>query len=200
MMDENIQSQNAANGEPVPNPAGDRVIVLVGLMGAGKTTVGRRLANRLDISFVDADAEIEAAAGMTIPEIFAQHGEQHFREGERKVIARLLQQDGGVLATGGGAFMDPDTRAQIKRDAVSVWLRAEVGLLLKRVGRRNNRPLLKQGDPAEIMARLRDERYPVYAQADITVDSTDVPHEEIVDVIIAALQSYFSEPHHQADR
>ncbi|HBF98926.1 MAG TPA: shikimate kinase, partial [Alphaproteobacteria bacterium] len=101
-MDENTQNHTAVNGEPVPNPAGDRVIVLVGLMGAGKTTVGRRLANRLDIPFVDADAEIEAAAGMTIPEIFAQHGEQHFREGERKVIARLLQQNGGVLATGGG--------------------------------------------------------------------------------------------------
>lgn len=199
-MDENTQNHTAVNGEPVPNPAGDRVIVLVGLMGAGKTTVGRRLANRLDIPFVDADAEIEAAAGMTIPEIFAQHGEQHFREGERKVIARLLQQNGGVLATGGGAFMDPETRAQIKRDGVSVWLRADVGLLLKRVARRNNRPLLKQGDPAEIMTRLRDERYPVYAQADITVDSTDAPHEEIVDAIIAALQGYFSDPHHQADR
>ncbi|HAM46798.1 MAG TPA: shikimate kinase [Alphaproteobacteria bacterium] len=199
-MDENTQNHTAVNGEPVPNPAGDRVIVLVGLMGAGKTTVGRRLANRLDIPFVDADAEIEAAAGMTIPEIFAQHGEQHFREGERKVIARLLQQNGGVLATGGGAFMDPETRAQIKRDGVSVWLRADVGLLLKRVARRNNRPLLKQGDPAEIMTRLRDERYPVYAQADITVDSTDAPHEEIVDAIITALQGYFSDPHHQADR
>lgn len=199
-MDENTQNHTAVNGEPVPNPAGDRVIVLVGLMGAGKTTVGRRLANRLDIPFVDADAEIEAAAGMTIPEIFAQHGEQHFREGERKVIARLLQQNGGVLATGGGAFMDPETRAQIKRDGVSVWLRADVGLLLKRVARRNNRPLLKQGDPAEIMTRLRDERYPVYAQADITVDSTDAPHEEIVDAIITALQGYFSDPHYQADR
>lgn len=199
-MNDNIDNQKAVNGEPVPNPAGERVIVLVGLMGAGKTTVGRRLANRFGVPFVDADAEVEAAAGMTIPEIFAQHGEPHFREGERKVIARLLQENGGVLATGGGAFMDPDTRAQIKRDGVSVWLRAEVALLLKRVGRRNNRPLLKQGDPAEIMTRLRDERYPVYAEADITVDSTDVPHEEIVDAIIAALQRYFSDPEQQADR
>lgn len=199
-MNENMDQKNAMNGDPVPNPAGGRVIVLVGLMGAGKTTVGRRLANRLGVPFVDADAEIEAAAGMTIPEIFAQHGERHFREGERKVIARLLQENGGVLATGGGAFMDPDTRAQIKRDGVSVWLRAEVALLLKRVARRNNRPLLKQGDPAEIMTRLRDERYPVYAEADITVDSTDVPHEEIVDAIIAALQQYFSDPARQADR
>ncbi len=200
LMNENMDNQDAMNGEPVPNPAGGRVIVLVGLMGAGKTTVGRRLANRLGVPFVDADAEIEAAAGMTIPEIFAQHGEQHFRAGERKVIARLLQENGGVLATGGGAFMDPDTRAQIKRDGVSVWLRAEVALLLRRVARRNNRPLLKQGDPAEIMTRLRDERYPVYAEADITVDSTDVPHEEIVDAIIAALQRYFSDPERQVDR
>lgn len=184
--------KTAGSEMPVENPVGDRVIVLVGLMGAGKTTVGRRLAARLGVPFVDADAEIETAAGMRIPEIFERHGEAAFRAGERRVIARLLGKPGGVLATGGGAFMDAETRANISRQGVSVWLRADIELLLKRVQRRNNRPLLKQGDPREIMTRLRDERYPIYAQADCVVDSMDVPHEQVVDAIIGALTDRFA--------
>lgn len=166
----------------------DRTITLVGLMGAGKSTVGRRLATRLDVPFVDADSEIEAAAGCTIPEIFERHGEAEFRAGERRVIARLLRGRPKVLATGGGAFMDPETRQRIKARAVSVWLRADLELLMARVARRDNRPLLKQGDPREIMERLMAERYPVYAQADITVESNEGPHDAIVERIVAALR------------
>jgi shikimate kinase len=144
-------------------------------MGAGKSCIGRRLASRLKLPFIDADAEIEAAAGCTIEEIFARHGEAAFRDGERRVIERLLAQPPQVLATGGGAFMDPRTRSVIRERAVSVWLRADLDLLLKRTARRNNRPLLKRGDPREILDGLMDERYPVYAEADVVVDSTDGP-------------------------
>ncbi len=185
---------------PEHNPAGGRVIVLVGLMGAGKSTVGRRLAARLGVNFLDTDDEIETAAGMTIPEIFEKHGEAAFRRGENKVIERLLRDmsggapPGGVLATGGGAFMDPQTRTNISHYGVSVWLRADVELLVKRVARRNNRPLLKQGDARETMLRLRDERYPVYALADIIVDSADAPHEEVVDMILEKLRQHFCLP------
>ena len=168
----------------------DRTIVLVGLMGAGKTTVGRRLAVRLNIDFVDADAEIEAAAGMPIEDIFAEHGEQAFREGERKVIARLLDGPVKVLATGGGAFMDEATRAEIAAKGRSIWLKAELPLLMKRVMKRNNRPLLKQGNPEQIMKDLMEKRYPVYALSDITVESADLPHEAVVERIIAAIGSY----------
>lgn len=179
--------------EVTKNPAGQRVIVLVGLMGAGKTTIGRRLAARLGVPFIDADAEIETAAGMSISEIFEKHGEAHFREGERRVIERLLRSGaGGVLATGGGAFIDPQTRLAIARHGVSVWLRADVELLLKRVQRRNTRPLLKQGDPREIMEKLRDQRYPIYALADIVTDSVDTPHDAVVDDIVAKLTAYFA--------
>jgi shikimate kinase len=166
---------------------GRRSIVLVGMMGAGKTSVGRRLAARLDIPFVDADCEIEAAAGMTIPEIFEIHGEAYFRSGEARVIARLL--DGGpqVLSTGGGAYMNPDTRAAIRRKGVAFWLKADFDVLLRRVKRRSDRPLLKSDDPAETLKRLIAERYPVYAQADVTIVSRDVPHERIVEEILAAL-------------
>jgi shikimate kinase len=166
---------------------GPRSIVLIGLMGAGKTAVGRRLANRLDLPFIDADTEIEVAAGATISEIFTEHGESYFREGERKVIARLL--DGGpqVLATGGGAYMNADTRAAIKARGLSVWLKADIKVLLKRVGRRGNRPLLAGGDPDAVMKKLMDERYPIYAKADVTVESRDVPHETIVSAVIDAL-------------
>lgn len=180
------------------NPAGERVIVLVGLMGAGKSTIGKRLAARLGINFLDADNEIETAAGMTITEIFEKHGEPAFRRGECKVIERLLQDmrkgspSGGVLATGGGAFMNPETRANIAKYGVSIWLRADLELLLKRVARRSNRPLLKQGDPRETLSRLRDERYPVYALADIVVDSVDAPHEEVVNKILEKLNDYFA--------
>ena len=157
-------------------------------MGAGKSTVGRRLAARLDIPFVDADSEIEAAAGCTIPEIFERHGEAEFRSGERRVIARLLRGRPKVLATGGGAFMDADTRQRIKARAISVWLRADLELLMARVARRDNRPLLKQGDLREIMERLMAQRYPVYSEADITVESNEGPHDAIVERIIDALR------------
>jgi shikimate kinase len=162
-------------------------IVLVGLMGAGKTTVGRRLAEKLGFAFVDADHEIELAAGQTIPEIFAQHGEAYFRDGERKVIARLLENGAQVLATGGGAFMNAETRATIKRNAISIWLRADFDLLMRRVRRRSNRPLLQNDDPEAVMRKLIAERYPVYAEADITVDSRDVAHTSIVNSIIRSL-------------
>ena len=148
-------------------PMSERSIVLVGLMGAGKTTVGRRLAQKLGLNFVDADAEIERAAGETIPEIFERHGEAAFRDGERRVIARLLEDGPQVLATGGGAFMDETTRANIAARGISVWLRADFDVLMRRVARRGNRPLLKQGDPRRTMERLIGERYPVYERADI---------------------------------
>ena len=162
-------------------------IVLVGLMGAGKTTVGRRLAEKLSLAFIDADHEIELAAGQTIPEIFAQHGETYFRDGERKVIARLLENGAQVLATGGGAFMNAETRATVKRNAISIWLRADFDLLMRRVRRRSNRPLLQNDDPEAVMRKLIAERYPVYAEADITVDSRDVAHTSIVNSIIRSL-------------
>ncbi len=163
---------------------------MVGLMGAGKSSVGRRLAARLGLAFVDADSEIEAAAGETISEIFARRGEARFRDCERGVIGRILDRGGQVLATGGGAFMDPDTRALIAERAISIWLRAEIEILLKRVLRRNNRPLLKTGDPRQVLQRLIAERYPVYAQADITIDSHNSPHKQTVEAIIAALDGH----------
>ena len=169
-----------------------RAIVFIGLMGAGKTCIGRRLASQLALEFVDADAEIEKAAGCSIEEIFERHGESAFRDGERRVIARLLDKPGQVLATGGGAFMDPRTRASIRERAISVWLRADLELLLKRTGRRNNRPLLKRGDPREILGRLIAERYPVYSQADIIVDSEDGPPEVIVERVRAVIETYLA--------
>lgn len=166
---------------------GTRCIVLIGLMGAGKTAVGKRLAVRLELPFVDADSEIETAAGQTVSEIFAEHGEAYFRQGERKVIKRLLEVGPLVLATGGGAFMNEETRANIKARGISVWLRADLRILMKRVSRRGNRPLLAGNDPEKVMRRLRAERDPVYAQADIVVDSRDVPHEAIVSAVVDAL-------------
>lgn len=170
-----------------------RTLVLVGLMGAGKTNIGRRLAQRLGLGFTDADSEIEAAAGETIEEIFERRGEAVFREGERKVIARLLGNPVHVLATGGGAFMDPETRALIRERGISIWLRADLELLHQRVSRRNNRPLLKQGNPREILERLIDQRYPVYALADITVDTVDGPPEATLERVMAALERYLAE-------
>ncbi|WP_439816853.1 shikimate kinase [Zavarzinia sp. CC-PAN008] len=164
-----------------------RSIVLVGLMGAGKTTVGRRLAQRLGVGFVDADAEIELAAGCTIEEIFERHGEPAFRDLERRVIARLTALEPMVIATGGGAFMDPQTRARIKDSAISLWLRADLDLLLKRVKKRNNRPLLKKGDPRETLANLMTIRHPVYAEADLVVDSLDQPADDMVERVVEAL-------------
>jgi shikimate kinase len=166
---------------------GPRSVVLIGLMGAGKTAVGRRLANRLDLPFIDADSEIEVAAGASISEIFAEHGEAYFRQGERKVIARLLENGPQVLATGGGAYMNPDTRANIKAHGLSVWLKADIKVQMKRVGRRDNRPLLAAGDTEKVMKRLMEERYPIYAEADVTVESRDVPHDVIVGAVIDAL-------------
>lgn len=166
---------------------GPRSIVLIGLMGAGKTAVGRRLANRLDLPFIDADTEIEVAAGASISEIFAEHGEAYFRQGERKVIARLLENGPQVLATGGGAYMNADTRANIKARGLSVWLKADIKVLMKRVARRDNRPLLTAGDPEKVMKKLMEERYPIYAEADVTVESRDVPHDVIVGAVIDAL-------------
>jgi shikimate kinase len=166
---------------------GSRSIVLIGLMGAGKTAVGRRLANRLDLAFIDADREIELAAGETVSEIFAEHGEDYFRQGEAKVIARLLQGGPQVLATGGGAYMDAGTRANIEAKGLSIWLKAELPVLLHRVRRRNNRPLLASGNPETVMRELMQKRHPVYAKADITVESRDVPHDVIVSDVIEAL-------------
>jgi shikimate kinase len=173
--------------------AGDRTIVLVGLMGAGKTSIGRRLAEKMNLHFVDADHEIERAAGKSIPDIFAEHGEAHFRDGERKVIARLLENGKQVLATGGGAFMNEDTRSAIKQHAISIWLKADLQLLLKRVGKRGGRPLLENNDPAEVLQSLIDKRYPVYAEADITVESADVQHTAMVNEVIHALASWKTE-------
>ncbi len=164
-----------------------RTIVLVGLMGAGKTKIGRRLSARLNLPFFDSDTEIEAAAGETIEEIFRNRGEAVFRDGERRVIARLLGQPVHVLATGGGAFMDPATRALIIRRGVSVWLRADLDVLLARVARRNNRPLLQRQDPRTVLAELIERRHPIYAEADVTIDSGEGPLELTTTRVIAAL-------------
>lgn len=172
---------------------GARSVVLIGLMGAGKTAVGRRLAAKLDLPFTDADSEIEAAAGETISEIFASHGEPYFRRGEARVIARLLKNGPQVLATGGGAYMDAGTRENIKARGVSVWLKADLPLLLNRVRRRDHRPLLKGRDPEAVMRDLMQKRYPVYAQSDITVESRDLPHDVIVVDVIEALSRFLGE-------
>jgi shikimate kinase len=165
----------------------DKTVVLVGMMGAGKTSVGRRLASTLGVPFRDADAEIELAAGCTINEIFERFGEPAFRAGERKVIARLLAEPPHVLATGGGAFMDPDTRARIHEAAISVWLKAPVDLLLERVLRKDTRPLLRNTDSRAALERLLKEREPVYAQADLTIESDEGPHDAVIRRILAAL-------------
>jgi shikimate kinase len=164
-----------------------RTIVLVGLMGAGKTKIGRRLAIRLGLPFFDSDQEIEAAAGETIEEIFANRGERAFREGERRVIARLLTNPVHVLATGGGAFIDPLTRAAVRRRGVSLWLRADLDVLVQRVSRRHDRPLLNAGDPRAILAQLIERRHPIYGEADITIDSGEGSPEATVNRGIAAL-------------
>jgi shikimate kinase len=165
---------------------GPRSIVLVGMPGSGKSAVGRRLAVQLELAFVDADEEIEQAAGKPIMDIFKEHGEAYFRDGERKVIARLLTSGPQVLATGGGAFMVPETRQNIRRSGISIWLKAELPLLLRRVSRRNTRPLL-QADPEGAMRALMEARYPVYETADIAVESRDLPHDAIVGEIVDAL-------------
>ena len=166
---------------------GPRSLVLVGMMGAGKSAIGRKLAQRLNLPFVDADAEIERAAGMSISDIFAKHGEPYFRAGEARVIARLLEAGPQVLATGGGAFMHPQSREAIRAKGISVWLKAEYDVLIKRIKRRGDRPMLKTEDPGETLRRLMQERDPVYAEADVIVHSRDVPHEIIIAEIISAV-------------
>jgi shikimate kinase len=158
-------------------------------MGAGKTTVGRRLAAALDLPFADADAEIASAAGCSIEEIFAEHGECAFRRGERQVIARMLDGPVHVLATGGGAFIDPGTRALMKERVISIWLKAPLDVLMKRVARRDHRPLLKEDDPRAVMQRLMDERYPIYAEADLTIETGSGPHNSAVTAILTALRA-----------
>ena len=187
-----VQAETQPADTPVRRPATAvwqprRAIVLVGLMGAGKTKIGRRLAARLNLPFFDSDEEIETAAGETIEEIFANRGEAVFRDGERRVIARLLQGPVHVLATGGGAFMDPATRRIIAARGVSVWLRAELDVLFARVSRRSNRPLLKTPNPRGVLAELIDRRYPIYAEADVTIDSGEGPPDATAGRAIAAL-------------
>ena len=181
----NQQDYDAARAATGTHP-----IVLVGLMGAGKTSIGRRLAERLDLPFIDADIEIEKAAGKSIPDIFTEHGEAHFRDGERRVIARLLENGKQILATGGGAFMNEDTRKAIKANSVSIWLKADIDVLLKRVAKRGGRPLLENHDPVEVLQNLINLRYPVYAEADITVESLDVQHSHMVNAVIQALAQW----------
>lgn len=170
---------------------GRRAVVLIGMMGSGKSSIGRRLASRLGMGFVDADIEIETAAGMSIPEIFAQRGEAEFRDGERRVISRILATQAPlVLATGGGAFMNAETRVRVKELGVSVWLKAEPDVLMRRVRKRSNRPLLQTADPEATLRAMLAQREPVYALADLTIQSRDEPHEVIVGEIVAALERY----------
>jgi len=177
----------------ISSEALDRPIVLVGMMGAGKSTIGRRLAKRLGIDFVDADAEIERAAGRSIVEIFEELGEDAFRDGERRVMMRLLDSSPQVIASGGGAFLDRQTRDTIKARAISIWLDADLEVLLERTARRDSRPLLRQGDPREILARQAAERRPVYAEAAIHVVSSEGPHRQVVDAILEALDNHIKE-------
>ncbi len=173
--------------QAVRTALGRRSIVMVGLMGCGKSSVGRRLAAVLDLTFADADDEIETAAGRSIAEIFADHGEPYFRNGERRVIARLLRAGPQVMATGGGAFMDAVTRINVRNSGVSVWLKADLPVLMKRVMRRHNRPLLQTANPEQRMRELMEARYPVYEEADIIVESRDVPHDEMVARVLSRL-------------
>ena len=169
-----------------------RTVALVGLMGAGKTTVGRRLAQAMGLLFVDADDAITVAAGRSIEDIFSERGECEFRRGERQVIARLLAGPPHVLATGGGAFIDASTRALMKEQAITIWLRAPLDVLMKRVSKRDHRPLLKEDDPQAVMQRLMDERYPIYAEADITVETVNTPHHTAVIAILDALRDHLA--------
>jgi len=180
---------NPTQEADITSALGQRSVVLVGMMGAGKSTIGRRLAARLRLPFLDADIEIEAAAAMSIPEIFETHGEPHFRDGEARVIARLLDNGPAVIATGGGAFMREETRRRIQDKAVSIWLKADVDVIMKRVKRRADRPLLQTEDPTATVSRLLEAREPVYQSADLTIASRDVPHDRIVDECIDALRA-----------
>jgi shikimate kinase len=168
---------------------GARSVVLVGMPGSGKSSIGRRLGQRLGLEFSDADAEIERAANMTIPELFETKGEAEFRKGEQKVIARLLESGPQVIATGGGAFMNTDTRARIREKGISIWLKADVETLLKRVKRKSNRPLLQTADPEATLRNLLAAREATYAEADLTITSCEVPHEEVVEDIVKLLDT-----------
>jgi shikimate kinase len=179
---------------PLPPHLRARTIALVGLMGVGKSSIGKRLAAALDLPFRDADVEVEAAAGRSIPEIFADLGEPAFRDGERRVIARLLEEPPHVLATGGGAFMDPRTRALVKEKAISVWLKADLDLLARRVARKDNRPLVRDKDPLDVLRAQAAIREPQFAEADIIVQTGETPHQEAVDAILAALKERYPEP------
>jgi len=184
----------SASGSPAPSLALPRTLVLVGLMGAGKTSIGRRVATRLSLPFIDADHEIEQAAGCSISQFFERYGETAFREGERKVIARLVGSPVHILATGGGAFMHPATRALIRAKTLSLWLRAELDILVARTTRRNTRPLLNRGDPREILANLIATRYPVYADADMIVDSEEVSADLTAERVMTAVREYLACP------
>lgn len=168
----------------------DRPVVLVGLMGAGKSTIGRRLANLLDASFADADDAIEHAAQLSVGEIFEEYGEDYFRDGERRVIARLMEEGHGVIATGGGAFVNDETRALILEEGVAVWLDCDIETLVERTGRRDTRPLLKQGDPREILTRLKDERGGAYSQAQVHVVTGDAPHHQTALRVLEAIDQW----------
>jgi len=185
------ENKNTENKELL-SLLGDRPIVLIGLMGAGKSSVGKRLAAHLKLPFKDADAEIETAAGLTIQEIFDTYGETYFRDGERRVIDRLMGSGAQILATGGGAYMDEQTRQLLSDKGISVWIKGDLDLLMKRVSKRSNRPLLKQKDPRAVMKKLIDERYPVYARADITVETVEEDHQIMVKRIKSALIEYLS--------
>ena len=176
--------------EDIREKLGNRPIVLVGLMGAGKSSIGRRLAEKLEIPFVDADHEIEVAADKTIPEIFTDHGEAYFREGERRVISRLIENGAQVLSTGGGAFINEETRHSIHAHGISVWLKADLPLLMKRVMKRADRPLLQTEDPEAVMQKLMDQRYPIYAKANVTVESKDLQHTQMVNEVIKVLAKW----------
>jgi shikimate kinase len=175
-----------------------RTVALVGLMGAGKSAIGRRLGQRLGLPFVDADDEIERAAGCTISEFFERFGETEFRNGERRVISRLLEGPPHVLSTGGGAYIDAATRALMREKALTVWLRADLEVLYDRVRKRSHRPLLREGDPREILGRLMDQRYPIYAEADLVVESTAQPADRTTDQVIEALRRHLTPPSPEA--
>ena len=191
----NISSSfSGAQAQPLLAVLGKRSLVLVGIMGAGKTTMGRRLATHLGLPFVDADTEIELAAGMAIQDIFAKHGEAHFRDGERRVLARILAEGPKVVATGGGAFMQPATRERIAASGISIWLNPEFDVVMRRVRKRNNRPLLNTPDPEAAMRRLMEERAPVYALADLTIESNEAPHESVLHDILSGLHRLLDLP------
>lgn len=189
-MQSNTENTDAPKGPDSNTVLSDKTIVLVGLMGAGKTTVGRRLAKRLGVDFVDSDQEIEKAADMTVAEIFSTYGEEDFRSGERRVIARLMGDKPQIIATGGGAFINQETRTLIKENSLSVWLDADVDTLVERTSRKDTRPLLKTGDPKEILTKLLEERSPFYSEADVKVTSEEGPHETVVEDIVSALEKH----------